>query len=137
MRIVKRMVKQKIINQKEEGSIIMEVEKTHELILRKAKLNVRWKKCPVFNHINVKRCFKCWGYYHIAKNCTREETCHKCARIHNSCDCTATKKKRVNCTFKIRTYNLKINDEHDTLNPECSTFKRPLGGEEESWLEGR
>jgi len=39
----------------EEGSIIMEDEETHELILKKAKLNVGWKKCPVFNHINVKR----------------------------------------------------------------------------------
>jgi len=37
--------------------------------------------------------------------------------------------------FKIRTYNLKIIDEHD-LSSECPTFKRPLGEEEESWLEG-
>jgi len=61
MRIVKRIVKEKRNNQSErrrneEGSIIMEVdEETHELILKKAKLNVGWKKCPVFNHINVKR----------------------------------------------------------------------------------
>jgi len=48
------------------------------------------------------------------------------ARIHNSSDCTATKKKRVNCMFKIRTYNLTISDEHDTLSPECPTFKRTL-----------
>jgi len=129
MRIVKKIVKEKRNNQSErrrneEGSIIMEVdEETHELILKKAKLNVGWKKCPIFNHINVKRCFKCWGYYHIAKNCTREETCHKCAGTHNSRDCTATKKKCVNYMFKIRTYNLKINDEHDAL---CPTFKRAL-----------
>jgi len=73
MQIVKRIVKEKRNNQSErrrneEGSIIMEVdEEMHELILKKAKLNVGWKKCPVFNHINVKRCFKCWRYYHIAK----------------------------------------------------------------------
>jgi len=54
MRIVKRIVKEKRNNQSErrrneEGSIIMEVdEETHELILKKAKLNVGWKKCPVF-----------------------------------------------------------------------------------------
>jgi len=74
----------------------------------------------------VKRYFKCWGYYHIAKNCTREETCHKCAESHNSRDCTATKKKCVNCMFKIRTYNLKIKDEYDVLSPECPTLTRAL-----------
>jgi len=132
MRIMKRIVKERRNNQSEkkgnkEGTIIMEVDEvTHELLLKKAKLNVGWKKCPVFNHINVKRCFKCWGYYHIAKNCTREETCHKCAGNHNPRDCTATKKKCVNCMFKIRTYNLKISDEHDALSTECPTFKRAL-----------
>jgi len=76
----------------------MEVdEETHKLILKKAKFNVGRKNCPVFNHINVKRCFKCWGYYHIAKNCAQEETCHKYAGIHNSHDCTEIKKKCVNC----------------------------------------
>ena len=132
IRIVKRMVKEKRNKQaerkgNEEGSIIIEAdEETHDLILKKAKLNVGWKKCPVFNHINVKRCFKCWGYYHIAKNCTRKETCFKCAGSHNSRDCTVTKKKCVNCMFKNQTYNLKISDDHDALSPECPTFKRAL-----------
>jgi len=60
---------------RKEGSIILEVdEKTHELMLRKKKLNIGWKKCMVFNHYSVKRYFKCWGYYHLAKNCARQET---------------------------------------------------------------
>lgn len=132
IRIVKRMIKEKRNKQpgkkgNEEGSIIIEAdEETHEVILKKVKLNIGWKKCPVFNHINVKRCFKCWGYYHIAKNCTREETCFKCAGSHNSRDCTATKKKCVNCMFKNQTYNLRISDDHDALSPECPTFKRAL-----------
>jgi len=62
----------------------------------------------------------------LQKNCTREETCHKCAGSHNSRDCTATKKKCVNCIFKIQTYNLKISDEHDALSPECPTFMMAL-----------
>jgi hypothetical protein len=130
MRIVKRMVKAKNKEQRrgnEEGSIIMEVdEETHEMILQKAKLNVGWKKCPAFNHISVKRCFKCWGYFHIAENCKREETCCKCAGNHSSRVCTATEKKCVNCMFKNRTYNLKINDDHEAISRECPTFKRAL-----------
>ncbi|KYN08836.1 hypothetical protein ALC57_19057, partial [Trachymyrmex cornetzi] len=98
MCIVKRIIKEKK-NQSgrgemEVGSVIIELdEKMHELMLKKAKLSIGCKKCPIFDHISVKRCFKCWGYYHIAKNCKRDETCHKCAGNHNSIDCTATKKK--------------------------------------------
>lgn len=79
--IVKRILKKKGIEKrqprskkKEGGSIIVEIdEETHNLILKKEKLNLGWKKCPVFNHYSVKRCFKCWGFYHIAKNCMRNK----------------------------------------------------------------
>lgn len=85
---------------KEEGCIIIEVdEETQDLM--KGKLSIGWRKCLVFRHINVKRCFKCWGYYHIAKNCTRNETCHKCAGNHKATECTETKKRCINCMFKI------------------------------------
>lgn len=129
-RILKKMSKEKSqlkSNGKEGGSVIIEVdEETHNLILKKEKLNIGWRKCPVFNHYSVKRCFKCWGFYHIAKNCKREEACHKCAGKHKAIECTATKNKCVNCVFKIKTYNLKINDEHDALSPECPTYKRAI-----------
>lgn len=134
MRIVKKITKEKrnYSNQAErrgraEGVVIMEAdERTHELMLNKGKINIGWKKCPVFNHINVKRCFKCWGYFYIAKNCTRNETCHKCAGKHKAVECKVSKKKCVNCMFKVQTYNLKINDEHDALDPECPTYKRAI-----------
>ncbi|XP_029673847.1 uncharacterized protein LOC115241989 [Formica exsecta] len=55
MRIVKKIVKEKRNDnnqlrrrEKEEGSIIIEVdEETHELMLKKEKLNVGWRKCPI------------------------------------------------------------------------------------------
>lgn len=78
----------------EEDSLILEADDvTHDLLkLKKGKINIGWRKCLVFNHYSVRRCFKCWGYYHIAKNCTRQDTCHKCAGNHKASECTATKK---------------------------------------------
>lgn len=123
MKIVKRINKE----ERHEGSIIMIVDEgTHQEILNKGKISVGWRKCPVYNHVNVKRCYKCWGYYHIAKNCTREETCHKCAGNHETSKCTATKNKCINCMFKNQAYNLEINMEHDALDRECPTYKRAI-----------
>ena len=41
--------------------------------------------------------------------------------------------------FKIKTYNLKINDEHDALDPECPTFKRAIQEEKKrvGWEEAK
>lgn len=112
---------------RKEGSVILEVdEETHELMLRREKINIEWRKCRVFSHYTVRRCFRCWGYYHIAKNCTRQETCHKCARSHKINEYTATKKKCINCMNKNKAYNLEINDEHDALSVECPTHVRAL-----------
>lgn len=142
MKIVKRLTKGREHERNRrgtvEGSIILEVdEATHEELLAKGKLSVGWRKCPVYNHVNVKRCFKCWGYYHIAKNCNREETCYKCAGKHNARECTVNKSKCVNCTFKNQTYNLKINVEHSALDRECPTYKRAMQEEKKraGWVE--
>lgn len=85
-----------------EDSVIIKVdEESHEIILSREKLNVEWKKCPIFNYISVKRCFKCWGYFlsYIAKNCMPNKNVmyHKCAGNHEAKKCTASKEKCVNC----------------------------------------
>lgn len=99
---------------------------THDLIMKREKLNMGWRKCRVFHYFSVKKCFKCWGYYHIVKNCTRQETCHRCAGEHKASECKEKKKRCVNCMHKRRAYNLKINDEHDALSGECPTYLRAL-----------
>lgn len=125
---------------KEEDSLILEVdEETHELILKRGKINIGWKKCMVFNHYSVRRCSNCWGYYHIAKNCTRQETCHKCAGDHKTSECTTAKKKCVNCMYKNKTYNLQIKEEHDALSVECPTYIRAVEEEKKrtGWDSGK
>lgn len=130
MHLVKKILKGKN-KDFEQGSVIIEAdESTHKSLISRGKINLGWRKCPIFNYISVRRCFKCWGYYHIAKNCTRQETCFKCAGNHKANECTTAKKRCVNCTYKNQTYNLKINVEHEALDSKCPTFKKVLEEEE-------
>ncbi|XP_071579731.1 uncharacterized protein [Temnothorax nylanderi] len=140
IRVVKKIVKERKNSNNnmrlreegnEEGSIILEAdEMTQRMMLEREKVNLGWRKCRVFKYLSVKRCFKCWGYYHIAKNCTRQVACHICAGNHKDSECIATTKKCVNCMHKNKTYNLKMNDEHDALHAECPIFKKALEEEE-------
>ncbi|KMQ86031.1 hypothetical protein RF55_15102 [Lasius niger] len=110
-----------------DGSLLIEVDDvTHEEMLRMERINVGWRKCRVVDYVNVKRCFNCWGFYHIARNCKRPITCSKCAGDHKDMDCKAKKEKCVNCMYKNKNYNLKINDEHNALSGECPTLKKAL-----------
>lgn len=112
---------------KRECTLIAEVDSvTYEEMLRIEKLSIGWKKCRVVNHINVKRCYNCWGFYHIAKNCTRPITCSKCTGDHKDNDCKTKKEKCVNCMYKNKAYNLKVNKDHSALSRECPTFKKLL-----------
>jgi len=86
--------------------------------MKERKVNVGWKICSIFEHFNVKRCYKCWGYYHIAKDCTREMTCHKCAGNHIADKCTEANKRCINCKYKIQKYNIKMSDGYDALSKE-------------------
>lgn len=127
MRIIKKISRENTREREVNGSIIIELDDiTHDSIMNRGKISVGWRKCRVFDCFSVKRCFKCWGYNHIAKNCMRQETCHKCAGEHKADECKAKKKRCVNCMHKIKAYNLKINDEHDALSRECPTYLRAI-----------
>lgn len=133
MRVIKKIVKEgrnentQSGKGKVNGSLILEMDEiTHDSMLRREKINIGWRKCAVFDYLSVKRCFKCWGYYHFAKNCTRQITCHKCAGEHKANECMTKRNRCVNCMHKIKTYNLKISDEHDALSVECPTYQRAL-----------
>lgn len=110
-----------------DGAVILEVdETTQELMLRREKINIGWRRCIVLKFYSVKRCFKCWGYYHLARDCTRQTTCHICAGSHKADECRETKKRCVNCMHKIKMFNVKISDDHDALSVECPTYIRAL-----------
>lgn len=73
MRIIKKISKENTRGGGVNGSIIIELDDiTHDSIMNRGKISVGWRKCRVFDYFSVKRCFKCWGYNHIAKNCDRK-----------------------------------------------------------------
>lgn len=132
MKIIKKIMGKRNENsgrkkKKVDGSMLIEADEvTHEDMIRMERINVGWRKCRVVDFVNVKRCFNCWGFYHIARNCKRPITCPKCAGSHVVTECKADKEKCVNCMYKNRNYNLKINEEHNALNGECPTLKKAL-----------
>lgn len=99
IRIVKRI--SKCNNDMTEESLTVETnEMMFNAITETGKINIGWERCRAFSYVSVKRCFKCWNYFHVAKNCTRQEVCYNCAENHKGNECKAVKKKCINCNYK-------------------------------------
>lgn len=62
---------------------ILEVTpKAYQQIMDRSKLFIGWQKCPVYDDLNVGICYKCCGYNHTSKKCTKKEVCAKCTGEH-------------------------------------------------------
>ncbi|XP_011868774.1 PREDICTED: uncharacterized protein LOC105562496 [Vollenhovia emeryi] len=131
LRILKRGLMEKKNegeSRREAGSLILETDvETHTKLLNKGKVNIGWRKCKVYDFVSVMRCFKCWGFNHMAKHCRKEETCQHCAGNHKGNDCRTKKKKCINCLEKIKRYNNNnIKDDHEATDRECPTYLRKI-----------
>lgn len=119
----------KATNPKTKGvTMIVEVNaKTREQFLELGRVKIGWKMCRVQDYIGILRCFKCCGYYHFAKDCTKKETCGNCAGQHKTKECKNQIKKCVNCEDKIKNFKIKnLNSEHSAYDSNCPCFKREI-----------
>lgn len=87
-------------------------------------LKLPWRECRVFEHVYMKRCYKCLGFSHIAKDCKNEQKCSKCAGPHKFSDCKAKKVSCANCRIANESLKSKIATNHHAWSKECIVYKR-------------
>lgn len=100
---------------------------TYKRIMEANKLFIKWDSCKVFEHISVVRCFKCLGFNHVQKYCTKKLSCKYCAGEHASSDCkTSDQLQCVNCLWHVNNLNVNLNVQHDAFSKECPVLERKL-----------
>ncbi|XP_057335423.1 uncharacterized protein LOC130676322 [Microplitis mediator] len=116
----------KMIKGKQQGLIIMETDpKTHKTLMDKKKIKIGWNRCRVFDCISIVRCYKCWGYYHYAKECKKEIKCRVCAENHSEKECKNLIKRCVNCVKMVEEYKVNgVKIDHCTTDESCEYYKR-------------
>lgn len=67
---------------------VIEVSADIRTLLRsKQKIYLRYTSCRFDDHVRVLQCYKCLGFGHAAKDCTRTAHCAYCAGEHESKTC--------------------------------------------------
>lgn len=51
-------------------------------LMELSALSLPWRECKIFEHLHVKRCYKCCGFFHKSTECKQCQKCSRCAGPH-------------------------------------------------------
>lgn len=107
------------------GSIILEVSKgIYENVINNGKVKFGWNNYRVYSHVNTLRCFRCWGFDHLATSCNNQIACRLCAENHRDNECNSVVKKCINCVkFRNKYKDLDNDPNHCATDRNCSVYK--------------
>ncbi|XP_055585171.1 uncharacterized protein LOC129738022 [Uranotaenia lowii] len=110
-------------------AIIEPDAQTFGQLLRIGRVNLGWNRCRVTEQINVRRCFRCSEFGHIANTCTKPHCCPKCSENHSLNECSSSIQKCGNCMIA----NTKRTDEetlydifHSAWSSDCPAYAQRL-----------
>lgn len=95
-------------------------------LLEMKQLSLPWRECQILEHVYVKRCYKCLGSSHIAKDCKGGQKCSKCAGTHKFSECKSSKLCCANCRSANETHKTKNATNHHAWSKECTIYKRRI-----------
>lgn len=111
-------------NRKGKTNIILQLDKlSYESIKRKERISIGWKTYYYKDSLNIKQCFHCWKFGHIAKECKKSTpTCQICAGEHKQCE--SSNECCVNCKYAVEVLKISnIDYRHRAYDRKCETYK--------------
>lgn len=113
--------------QKTEYIVVAEVDgNCYNMCMQNKRINIKWDRCRVYDYINIRRCFNCSGYNHLANYCKNRMACSKCAEEHTLKECNNQEEKCRNCIMANDRVNLGLDICHPSWSQDCETYKRKV-----------
>lgn len=107
------------------NDVIAEVDgETFDRLDRMKKVCIGWRIHDVNEHLYLKRCFKCCGFAHIAKECKNHTACFKCAGEHKSNECSSNSYRCISCTTANNKFNLNLQTDHHAWSRSCTVLQK-------------
>ncbi|CAK9834510.1 Uncharacterized 50 kDa protein in type I retrotransposable element R1DM [Anthophora retusa] len=102
------------------GNVVVEVTKSvRDALVEEGRVYVKWRACKVKDYVNVLRCYKCYAFGHMMRECSvKDRLCQQCGESgHLRNDC---KKERMcrNCKMKGSKCD------HSVMSVECPEYVR-------------
>lgn len=99
---------------------------TYDKIIKEGRLRIGWMICPIYESVNIMRCYNCCGFYHKAEQCKNRVACGKCGEEHLTRNCNNENTKCVNCSMACERLNLHLDTKHTAFDIECNVYKKKI-----------
>lgn len=118
---------QRKMRNKSSNDIIVELNSdAYKTLKSVGMLRLPWRECNVYDHLYIKRCFKCCGFSHNSTECNKEQKCSKCSGNHKYAECKTNKLNCINCKFENEKYKLTLDTKHHAWSKTCSILQRRM-----------
>lgn len=91
-------------------------------LINMKKIYIGWERYPVYENLDVPRCFQCQGFYHKKSDCKNKVVCGKCSEEHDTSECPKQVKRCMNCLTANEKYKTNHNTQHESTDLECPTL---------------
>lgn len=95
---------------------------TFKNMLDAKKMFIGWDSCSVSEDLNIRRCYKCWGFNHISSKCELTQRCSKCSGSHHKNECDSAIEKCAVCSDAVSLNHLKIDINHSVFSSSCPSY---------------
>lgn len=103
---------------------------TFKRLIAADKVSIGWDPCWINEDLNIRRCYKCWGFNHVSSKCSNShQRCPKCSGNHHQKDCVSNEEKCAVCCDAVSKNNLKIATDHTVFSPDCPSYIHRLAVE--------
>lgn len=89
-------------------------------------LNIQWDRCPVFEYIDVLRCYGCGGYNHMSKNCKIGKLCLSCGDSDHLISTCPKETRCMNCHRENVKSKSMLDIDHSIFDVDCSIYRRQI-----------
>ncbi|XP_067118875.1 uncharacterized protein [Centruroides vittatus] len=94
----------------------------HSVLLNLKFVALSWAQIKVDDFLPLVRCYKCCGFQHLAKSCTKNQTCSHCTEEHTFQECSKDHKpKCINCINENKNLpnGRKLRTDHNAYSLQC------------------
>lgn len=101
---------------------------TYHKFIKHEHVVLGYDYCKVYDAIDVRRCFKCCGFHHLASKCTSEmSVCPRCSENHPLAECNSSNLKCIHChNYNARNSDNKLRTDHAVWDRSCKIYELVL-----------
>lgn len=120
------IIPRKIRSNESKDAIVEVNSESYNKLMEIGVLKLPWRECRLLEHLHVKRCYKCCGYFHKSTECKQSQKCSQCAGSHKHSECKSKTYCCINCKQANEKFNLNLGTDHHSWDKQCSIYIRRL-----------